>query len=691
VTQYIGLEGLKSSVTLPEIGMEEETVALSAVTVTASAVTNRIDRKLVFPSEQQVNASNNGVDLLRQLMLPRLQINPLTRDVSIPGGGEVQLRINGVTAELNDVIALLPKDVIRIEYHDNPGLRYGHAAAVIDYIVRRHETGGHLGINIVNTPQLKKYGDNGLNARFNRGKSEFAVNYTVSHRNYSQAWRDSEETFHFADGTTLRRKEDGIPGRFRRSWQNLNATYSFLNDRRMFNATFRYVTEDLPYWGYDSKLYNMENPDDYVQSLDLEKSWLSRPALDLYYREHLKNDQTLMLNLVGTYNKIDNERVYTESREDILLTDIHNRIAGNKYSWIGEGIYEKKLGDNRLSAGLRHMQAWSDNTYGNGQVHNTEMQQGETFLYGEWKGHVKKLDYTLGVGVTRSSFLQDAEGVDYSAYMFNPRLALFRLLPGNSSVRLTAGINTSTPSLSELSAVEQAIDSFQIQRGNPNLKSSYHYRTELNYEWRKGLFQANLMGRYWYHPKVVMEEKFLEGDKIVKTWDNQKDWQFMSATLNLRAGPIKDILTVGFDGALYRYISNGNTYRHVYTRPFFSTSVTGNYKNFTLQFFQTIAWIGLYGESLNGSDHFHSLSLDYKYRDMSFGVGIFSPFSGNFRQELGNRSAYASYERTMYMNDLSRMVTLRYSWNVNFGRAFQSGQKRLNNADEDAGIMKAGK
>jgi hypothetical protein len=158
-TQYIELEGLKESITLPDILLEEEAVNLNAVTVTGSAVVNKIDRKLIFPTEQQIQASTNGLDLLQKLMLSRIQVNPVTQDVGILGGGEVQLRINGVKVEKNDVIALLPSDIIRVEYHDNPGLRYGNAAAVIDYIVRRHETGGNLGVNLQNSFELKKFGN----------------------------------------------------------------------------------------------------------------------------------------------------------------------------------------------------------------------------------------------------------------------------------------------------------------------------------------------------------------------------------------------------------------------------------------------------------------------------------------------------------------------------------------------------
>jgi hypothetical protein len=692
VTQYIALSGLKASITIPDILMEEETVGLDAVTVTASAVTNRIDRKLIFPTERQINASSNGIDLLQQLMLPRLQVNPLTREVGVISGGEVQLRINGVKVEVSDIVALQPKDVIRVEYHDNPGLRYGNAAAVIDYIVRRPESGGNLGVNIYNTFNLKQFGNNSINGRINHKKSEFAVNYNFNQRDVYQMWRDNEETFLLADGSVLRRKEAGEPGHFQRNWQNLNATYSYLNGKRMFNATFRYYAANQPHNDYSSKLYNMDNPDDYVQMFDREKSLSSRPAFDLYYLENLKNDQTLVFNVVGTYNTTDNNRIYTESRDGIYLTEINNLVVGNKYSLIGEGIYEKKLGSNSLNAGLRHTQSYSDNTYKNDREYHTEMQQGETFLYAEWKGKVKKLDYTLGAGVTRSSFRQINDGIDYDTYTFNPRIALFHPLPGNSSVRLTARISNHIPSLSELSVVEQTIDSIQILRGNPNLKPYLRYESTLNYEWKKGLFYLNWEGRYEYLPSAIMDEKFREGNKIVQTWDNQKNWQHLYTGLHLRVGPIKDFLVVMLYGSVNHFISNGNNYRHVYTNPSCYAVVSGNYRQFQAQFVWQIASVDrFYGETLSGGEVAHLLSLGYNYKNMNFGLGAYNPFVNNYRQNTENRSEYAFYKKSMYLNEMSRMLFFQFSYNFDFGRAFQSGQKKLNNADEDAGVMKAGK
>jgi hypothetical protein len=505
-------------------------------------------------------------------------------------------------------------------------------------------------------------------------------------------WRDNEETFRLADGSVLRRKEEGEPGHLQRFQHNLNLTYNYLNEKRMFNATVRYNADDKLHEDYEGKLYNMDSPDDYVRVFDGGKNNRSNLALDLYYQENLKNGQTLVVNLVGTNNRADNSRIYTESRDGVYLTDINNLVVGDKYSWIGEGIYEKQIGHNRFSAGLRHTQSYADNTYKNGRDYNTRMQQGETFLYGEWKGRIRKLDYSLGTGVTRYTFSHEDGAGDYSYYAVNPRLNFFLPLPGQSSVRLTACLNSHTPSLAELSAVEQDIDSLQIQRGNPDLKPSLRYETGLNYEWKKGLFYANLQGRYTWQPSAVMEERIQEGDKIVKTWNNQKDWQYLNTNLYLRVGPVRDILTVNIQGGLNHYISNGNHYRHVYSNPYLFIDVSGMYKNFMLGAgYGPLSWGNLYGETMMKESPYHQLMLSYKYRNANFGIGVTNPLADVHRQDSESLSEYASYKRSLYINDSARQLIFTFSWNINFGRNYQSGDKRLNNSDDKTGVMNVGK
>lgn len=78
-----------------------------------------------------------------------------------------------------------------------------------------------------------------------------------------------------------------------------------------------------------------------------------------------------------------------------------------------------------MSGGLRHNQSFSDNSYINGHNYKTHMEQMESSVYAEFKGKVKKLDYSLGVTVNRSSYSQRGEDADYERYTVSPRLTLF--------------------------------------------------------------------------------------------------------------------------------------------------------------------------------------------------------------------------------------------------------------------------
>lgn len=691
-TKDLPIHNITESVALGNVLLEEDVVSLEGVTISASNLTSTSDRKQVFPSERQVKASSNGMNLLQQLMLPRVLVNPLTNEVSVPGGGEIQFRINGAKVEQQEITALLPSEIIRIEFHDNPGLRYGNAEVVLDYIVRRPETGGSFGANMEDAFEFSTWGNNSIRGKVNHKKSEFAVNYSRSHRDFKNMWRDNEETFNFADGSTLQRKEEGEPDRWKMMWENVNATYSYVpSENAMLSATLRYYHSNNPHQDYKGKLYNVANRDEYVDMIDRTTSKSRRPALDLYYMQKLKNDQTLVFNLVGTYNYTDQNRMYKESQGSEILTDINNYVVGKKYSIIGEAIYEKKLGKNRISGGLRHSQTFSDNEYKNGHNYTTDMKQASSNAYVEFKGKAKSLDYTLSAGVNRAWLKQGSDGEGYEDYTFNPRVVLHYNLPGKQFIRLKADIRNSSPSLSELSAVEQIVDSLQIQRGNPNLETYIRYRTELTYEYQKGIFYANFWGMYEYAPDAIMDEKRLEGEKIIQTWDNQKSWQRLSNSLTLRVGPVKDILQFSVTGGVNHYISKGNDYNHKYTNWFVNADVSATYKKFTLIGGLMTNWNWFYGETMSGGENLHYVMGRYNHKNLSLGLGVMMPFMNNYKTESENWSKYASYKKANYIKESSQLVAFQISYNFSFGRKFKDTSKRLNNSDTDSGVMSTGK
>lgn len=691
-TQYMTLNGVKRDIRLGQILLNDAAVALGEVTVSGSSQVNRQDRKLVFPSERQMKLSTNGVNLLQQMMLPRIQVNPMNNEIVLSGGGELQLRINGAKAEMEEIKALRPDDVVRIEYHDNPGLRYGNAEVVLDYIVRRPETGGSFGVDLSQGINAM-WGEYNVFGKVNHKKSEFGISFSARPRDFYGMYRDNEEEFHLADGTTLHRLEKGEPWRATMFAHNINANYSLQpSEKSFFSASFRMRANNQPYWDYRGILQNVNDDSDKVNMIDRTASSWARPSLDIYYQHSLDKKQTLVFNLVGTYNREKSHRLYQESLQDELLTDIDNNVKGDKYSFIGEAIYENQLTKkNTLSFGLRHTQSYSNNEYRNGHNYETNMNQGDTYLYGEYRGRISKLDYRFGVGVTRFYYNQSGSENSSVDYSFNPRLSLNYTLSESSYIRWKADISNASPSLSDLSDVEQIVDSLQLRRGNPNLKSYLRYHTELSYEWKKGLFYTNLWGAYDYQPNAIMDEKFQEGDKIIQTWNNQKDWQKLSGRMMLRVGPIKDMFQLSFTGGVNHYMSHGNNYSHTYTNWFCEAQASLNYKKFQLFWQMNTNWNNFWGETLSGGENMQIFGVYYTHKTLRLGLGAFNPFSDNYKQKTENWNQYASYKRANYIKESSRLFAVSLSYNFSFGRVFKSAEKKVNNSDNGSGVMSTGK
>lgn len=173
----------------------------------------------------------------------------------------------------------------------------------------------------------------------------------------------------------------------------------------MLNATLGFSHYNDPDLWMRGKLYTEEYPNSVTDRTEWDHYRNFIPYLDLYFQKNLKHRQFLALNVVGTYINTRNRSSYTELLNEEPVVDYYSGVRGKKYSLIAEGIYEKSFKDkSRLSAGIRHTQGYTDNEYSGTLQYASQMKQADTYAYAQYNGKWGKLNYRLGMGLTRSWF-----------------------------------------------------------------------------------------------------------------------------------------------------------------------------------------------------------------------------------------------------------------------------------------------
>ena len=691
---YVGYESFTMKLTsfnknidLGEIRLKSLSALLDEVVVKGEKVILKIDRQLVMPTEAQKKASTNGVSLLQHLQLSGLTVNPMTKSIATNDGEAVQLRINGVQATHEEVVALRPEDVVRVEYHEQPGLRYGGAAAVIDYIVRRKESGGNVSADLTNGVSPLGFGDYQLSGKYHQGKSTFTALMQWSRRDVE--WnRENEETFYYPHQGITNREVVASPNRIKYDYITTSLNYNYTNgEKSMLNIAFRNNTKDIPH-SFTDRNTLLYQEDKVYEVKDREQSKTVIPSLDIYYQLNLKNDQHLYFDVVGTYLGSDYGRTYSMTEQGETPVEIISKTEGDKYSLIGEAIYERPLWGGKFTTGMKHNQATMDNAYQGDALTKVSMKTAETSLFAEYQSKVKKLNYTLGIGAMRTFYSQgDAK---QEKYIFRPTLNLSYSL-GKVFLRYNASLSGYAPSLSELSDVEQPMDAYQVRRGNPDLKSVTYFTNRLSASYRAKGVSAEVSARYSYYDKPIMEETLYENGRFIRTYDNQKAFHRLNFQANLQLQPFKQYVSIKLNPYFNRYISRGNTYTHTHSNWGFRGSIIGMYKNWIAMLDMFTSYHEFWGETINKGEAVHSVALGYNKEKWAIQALVFNPFTKDYHQGVENVSKLAPNKQVAFSRDFCPMFMLNVSFNLNFGKQKSEANQRIRNSDTDAGILSGSK
>ena len=136
--------------------------------------------------------------MLDKMNLSRINVNPLTKSITLNGGGSIKVLLNGREVSMVEIAALSPDIIQRIEYHDTPEARYGNTDVVLDFITKTDNVGARVYLSLWQG-MLTHFGEDYVSMKLNRGNAQFSLDYNLAYRNWKHLSREYKETFNLQD------------------------------------------------------------------------------------------------------------------------------------------------------------------------------------------------------------------------------------------------------------------------------------------------------------------------------------------------------------------------------------------------------------------------------------------------------------------------------------------------------------
>lgn len=659
----------------------DKSITLDEVTVRASKVVNKPDGMVIYPTDSQRQASTNGYSFLEKLTLPNLRVDNINHTISaIDNRGGVQLRINGIIVDKPEMTALDPKDILRIDFIDKPGVRYGESLAyVINIITRRNDSGYSIGTDITSAITTIQ-GDGMVYGKWNKGKSEWSVSYDINGGKSKGSNILQNANYTLTDGSIYTIERNDVETLRKYISHNAKLTYNWADSTAtVFQTSLSGALNKTPD-NYSIKEIIDGNHSYKATSRDGSKD-LS-PVLDIYFFRQLTPKQSIIANAVGTFISTKTNSFYDEGTPYIYNVD------GKSASLLSEMIYENRLKPFTLSTGLNYRYKHTRNDYTGDATAKTRMNDNKLYAFGEIKGSIKQFQYSLGTGVSYIHYTQNEH--TYNFWTYRPKLTLTYNPNNELQMSYTFQMQERTSRIAMTSDAAIRTNSMEWTVGNPDLKPSRDMEHRLLVSYNTNRLQSFIEGYYKQcrRPNMAHYER-TDDNRFIYTQINQKEIDVLDITAYAGYWLLPEKLQVAANGGMFRCFNFGYDYTHCYTSWFYVGSITAYLGKFYLRGYIDNGTRFLEGESKSYNGAYSALQASYNLKNWQFSLTWANPLCSNyksFENELLNRNLYK--HSIGYYKDSGNCISLNIVWRLNRGRNHQSAEKRINLKDTDNGIIK---
>lgn len=339
----------KTDIRLDSIIMQESVIGLDETVIKPKPIRIVHDRRILYPTENQRRNSADGISLLSMMKLPRTTIIARTNEVRYWGKGNLRYYINDTKATVSQIRALLPKDIVRVEYIDRPGLEYQEQEDVelVIRVITKNGTRGTYNSIILDKQLNRSVGEINIESRTTGKSSELAVGYNGYKNGSSHHFNPefTDETFYMPDGVIRRMEETTNMTSYE---NNHNISLAYFNTPS--EKDYLYVKTELKLNSQPNNILNSVvyryGPEDYKSNKHTDTSTENNAFItNVLYRKIFSKKQMMMFDATYYVTKADAYRYYKEISGNETIADIISDAGATSHGGSFTGMYRNIMSD----------------------------------------------------------------------------------------------------------------------------------------------------------------------------------------------------------------------------------------------------------------------------------------------------------------------------------------------------------